>query len=394
MATIRKLSSGRFQAQIRRANLKTISKTFKLRKEAVKWSNSIEANDDKLEKLGSYNTQTLAGLIDKYQIYYDQLLEISDMKAELIRTSEVSEKLQAKLKKRNMSREDLLSVKVVKDTHVASRLAFWKKELGDTRLLDLNSDHIRAGIKILIDNKGFKPQTTNRYKANISRAISWAIEEIDPRTKQKTFIIKVNPCREVSGKGEGRGRKRTFSADELNKFLEASKKSEWDKFYLLVLMGSTAGARRGELLKLTWKDINFKTEKALCKDTKNGDDKELHLTPSVIAELRKFRGVGIDDQLVFTGQHGKQHDYRNDWAEALRLAEIPEYDDRYGERLVFHSLRHTFCSQLINNGIDMATVKDLAGHKTITTTQRYIHVDENVKKEAVLDVFGTLGDVK
>ena len=72
MATIRKLSSGRFQAQIRRANLKTISKTFKLRKEAVKWSNSIEANDDKLEKLGSYNTQTLVGLIDKYQIYYDQ----------------------------------------------------------------------------------------------------------------------------------------------------------------------------------------------------------------------------------------------------------------------------------------------------------------------------------
>lgn len=176
MAQIRKLPSGRHQVQSRRPNLKTISKTFRLRKDALKWAVQIEADDELLEQKGSYNTQTLAGLIDKYQIYYDQLFDAG----------------------------------LVKDDHVTSRLAFWKDELGDVKLLDLNSDHIRAGIQTLIEDKNLKPQSSNRYKSTISKTIGWSIEQINTQTKQKLFIIKDNPCRGIRSKKEGKGRERTF----------------------------------------------------------------------------------------------------------------------------------------------------------------------------------------
>ena len=105
MAHIRKLKSGRFQAQIRQSGLKTISRTFDLRKDAKKWATSIEANQEKVERLGSRNNQTLADLIDKYMDYYDQEYDAGR----------------------------------VKDDHAKTRLAFWKDRIGGVRLLDLNS---------------------------------------------------------------------------------------------------------------------------------------------------------------------------------------------------------------------------------------------------------------
>jgi len=49
----------------------------------------------------------------------------------------------------------------------------------------------------------------------------------------------------------------------------------------------------------------------------------------------------------------------------------------------FHDLRHDFCSKLVQAGVDLYTVKELAGHKNITTTQRYAHLSAERLKEAV-----------
>lgn len=156
-------------------------------------------------------------------------------------------------------------------------------------------------------------------------------------------------------------------------------------------MGFSSGARRGELQKLKWQDVSFTNSQAFCHDTKNGDDKILHLTPAVTTELQKFREIG--NGYIFIGQKGAIHDYRVDWRKAMILAEIPEYDDRYGEKLVFHSERHTFCTDLHAAGVDIKAIQSLAGHKSITTTARYTHTDENTRAATVADVFGSLGVV-
>jgi len=49
----------------------------------------------------------------------------------------------------------------------------------------------------------------------------------------------------------------------------------------------------------------------------------------------------------------------------------------------FHTLRHTFCSQLALSGVDIYTIKELAGHKRIEMTMRYSHLTPDHKKKAL-----------
>jgi integrase len=54
-----------------------------------------------------------------------------------------------------------------------------------------------------------------------------------------------------------------------------------------------------------------------------------------------------------------------------------------GGDVVFHSLRHTYISRLVMAGVDIRTVQELAGHRTITMTMRYAHLAPEHKKRAV-----------
>ena len=54
----------------------------------------------------------------------------------------------------------------------------------------------------------------------------------------------------------------------------------------------------------------------------------------------------------------------------------------------FHDLRHTFASRLVRNGVDLNTVKELMGHYSITTTQRYLHSQAKEKMQAVESLAG------
>ena len=54
----------------------------------------------------------------------------------------------------------------------------------------------------------------------------------------------------------------------------------------------------------------------------------------------------------------------------------------------FHDLRHTFASQLVMSGIDLKTVQELMGHKSIEMTLRYSHLSPDHKKRAV-DILGS-----
>ena len=61
-------------------------------------------------------------------------------------------------------------------------------------------------------------------------------------------------------------------------YLASCRASHWDKLYLIVLLAITTGARKGELTKLRWNDIDFERRTAYVSTTKNGQPKVLPLT--------------------------------------------------------------------------------------------------------------------
>ena len=68
-------------------------------------------------------------------------------------------------------------------------------------------------------------------------------------------------------------------------------------------------------------------------------------------------------------------DVKTAFLKALKRAGLP--------RCRFHDLRHTFATRLVLAGVDLATVKELMGHATISTTMRYAHPSPPHKREAV-----------
>jgi integrase len=179
-----------------------------------------------------------------------------------------------------------------------------------------------------------------------------------------------------------------LSDSERKRLLETCRQSFWDRLYLVVLLAITTGARRSELLGLKWHDIDWQNETAFVSDTKNSTSKVLHLIPPVIAELNRFKD--IENKLVFESPNipGQALDFRKPWNAALKIAAISQKDVIVNgkvtlEKFTFHSLRHSFCSALSDSGHELGQIAELAGHKSIQTTRKYIHSNESENKKLI-----------
>lgn len=149
----------------------------------------------------------------------------------------------------------------------------------------------------------------------------------------------------------------------------------------LVRLAAYAGLRRGELVALRWRDVDFVGRKIVVRRALSGDT-EVRSTKS-----RRARQVPLPDQAATALDRLSRRDEftgRDDYVFASRLGRRldPSALRRRYERardaaglepLRFHDLRHTYGSLLVAGGIDLPSVKAAMGHSHITTTERYLH---------------------
>lgn len=366
MATKTKLKSGNFRIQFRAKGLKSISRTFVNETEADQYQQRIES------ELNSIQSVTQSKLPIDMGALYSTLHPDVKKQVQLL---PVFARVLGDIAGGEMTLAQLIDKFVYqygkKDQNMLNRLKWWGCHYGHLKVSEMTEDYVRHGINKLLTGgvtgkRGSSPQTTNRFKANLSSIFEFG---------KNKFHLKCNPCSQIKSKPEGKGRQRYLTVEEQQRLLAAAKLSKWNKFYLLILMAITSGARRGELLdKLRWSDVDWDKSQAVCRDTKNGSNKTLSLTDGVMRELKKYREVG--NGLVFANHKrpSSSYDFRHEWTVALEQAGIDTVDER-GEKLVFHSLRHTFCSTIANSGAELHEIAALAGHKSIQTTMRYTHVN-------------------
>jgi integrase len=139
--------------------------------------------------------------------------------------------------------------------------------------------------------------------------------------------------------------------------------------------------RQGEILSLTWKQINKEKALATLEETKNGERRVVPLAPSALAVLealpRTLRGPVFVTSTEALVQSWKRAVVR---ARRVYLADCKkqgvEEDPDFLADLHFHDLRHEAISRLFEMGLDAMTVSEISGHKTLSQLKRYTHLSK------------------
>lgn len=228
------------------------------------------------------------------------------------------------------------------------------------------------------------PATLNRYRQSFAAVCTWAIRQ---RITPKGWV---SPCRGLAPRTEPRGRVRFLDDDERARLLAAARASSWPRLYVLVLLALTTGARRGELMSLTWADVDLERALARVHLTKNGEPRVLPLLPAVIDQLDVFRTIdsrrfeGFRKRLVFHSDRRPEQafTFQPVWDKAIEDANLTNFR--------FHDLRHSCASYLAQNGASLLEIADVLGHRTLKMVQRYSHLSTGSKAALVNRVLGDI----
>lgn len=265
-------------------------------------------------------------------------------------------------------------------------------DIAGLKLKDCNTIKLQKFFNDLSNTYSY---TQLRYLCDVMRNFfNWCIDS--------GYILK-NPCLKIEIKGnkseiikrKKENKIEILSEDEIEKIKEYIKGTE---FELLFLLDLSTGLREGELLALTWDDINLnkktlRIEKSVKEVYVYDDENNRHIetivqVPKTMTSFRtipipstiisKLKKVKNKNGIIFHDENmnylkAKNVSYK--WKKVLKDCNIPHKK--------FHSIRHTYASTLLKNGVDIQTVAELMGHSAIAITQIYLHSTSDQKYNAV-----------
>lgn len=249
--------------------------------------------------------------------------------------------------------------------------------------------------------KPLAPKTIRHNLNLISDVFGYAV---------KMGVVSDNPCSRVTIPKVEQKEKKIYTVEEVTKFLELLEKEPL-KYRVFFNLAVFSGFRRGELLGLEWKDVDFDNcvisvrrtscytaQKGIYTDTTKTRKSQRSIKfPNAIMELlkkykleqegesRKLGSKWVDTDRLFVKWNGEP---MNNNTPYFWLNEFCEKHDLpfYG----IHSFRHLFASMLVNEGVDIVTVSGALGHSAVSTTSNiYCHMLDNSQakvSEAITNV--------
>ena len=279
-------------------------------------------------------------------------------------------------------------------------------EIGGIKLCKLRSMDLQALYNKLMDggradkkSGGLSPRSIRYLNSLLYSALDKAVEE---------QIIRINVASTVNLPSDPKKEMKTLNFDDIDKFLKSAKES---RYYTAFYLELYTGLRRGELLGLRWKDVDFKKNKIqivqqLVKvgsgyeirepKTKSSQFRVIALPDEAIAALQEhkteqieeLKELGYDDLqiarrfkdngLVFITSDGNPVQPRSFDRRFKGVLTAAGIDD-----IRFHDMRHTFALLSLQAGTDIKTLQSDLGHESIQTTlDEYGHVNEAMKRDA------------
>lgn len=243
------------------------------------------------------------------------------------------------------------------------------KRMGSLPAASITSSEIESYLLSLKTEERCGP-TVNRYRSFISSVFSYAV-----RTKK----LERNPVKDVPRYKEHPSRVRFLDEAEETKLRETIREL-YPQYESEVDIALHTGARRGEQFHIKWRDVDFKRG-FVRVDGKTGP-RHIEMNSVARAALLKLqRNAGTAVYVCEDAKRAGQRDWRRWFEECVKAAGIEDF--------TWHDLRHTFASRLVMAGVDLRTVQELMGHKSITQTMKYAHLSQAHRRAAVEKLTGT-----
>lgn len=254
----------------------------------------------------------------------------------------------------------------------------WSKhissELGSRKMDSITPSHIVSLIGAMhqkITGKGtsYKPATIKQVLILTKRLFNWAIEQ--------EIYYGTNPAAKIKSPRFDNRINNPLNREGVAGLLNIL--STWDneRASLIVKFALYSGRRRGEILSLKWSDINLESNFVTFQGatTKNGTTQTLPLNKHCQQVLAQCKELKVSDYVFPTSQGKFYVGFDCIWQRIKKKA---------GLSIRFHDLRHTYASFLASSGeVDIYTLKELLGHKSLDMTQRYAHLINGSLRKAV-----------
>ena len=189
-----------------------------------------------------------------------------------------------------------------------------------------------------------------------------------------------NPCRKVRKLRVDNQRNRYLSTDEETRLM-AQLTGRRKHLHALVSLALGTGMRRGELLNLSWRHVDFLRGVIHVVNTKTARDRIIPMSQGVREVLIEQRQTQEGDLVFASRRIAKRRmdeglvDVKKGFVAACIDAGIADFH--------FHDLRHTFATRLGDAGCNATTIARLLGHSNIQMSMRYTHASDDSLRNAV-----------
>ncbi|MDA3971829.1 MAG: tyrosine-type recombinase/integrase [Desulfobulbaceae bacterium] len=237
----------------------------------------------------------------------------------------------------------------------------------DVLITDVGIRDVEIYLSDCANNRGNK--AANRDLRELNALYNWAI--------RKQLLDMKNPCQFVDKFSEDKVEKYVPTINDVKAVLAVAKGDDAD--FLLVMFNTLA--RKGEVSKLRWEDIDFDQERIrlFTRKRKGGELEEdwLPMTESLQGVMRRRKSNSRNETRVFSFT---EYQLRKMMGKLCSIAEVRSFG--------FHAIRHQVASMLNNEGtVSMKEIQTMLRHKKQSTTEIYLHVvdDKLTATMSVLD---------
>ena len=240
-------------------------------------------------------------------------------------------------------------------------------------LRDIKPIHLER-IKKTMAEAGRSAQTVRHVLAALRQVFNFA--------KRNGLYAGDNPVSMVKKPSADARRLRFLTHDEADRLLSALAERE-SNVHDMALLALHCGLRAGEIFSLTWGDVDMERGVLILRDTKSGKTRAAYMTEAVAGMLAGMERRGHNDLVFLSANDGRIVQISETFNRVVAALGFNNGVTDPRQKVVFHTLRHTFASWLVEQGVDLYSVKELMGHGTLAMTERYSHLSPDKLRRAV-----------